>query len=188
MTNTNNVIDEIMSLYEKYGSKKYIGENISQVEHMVQAAMLAEESGEDIDIILAAFLHDIGHLLEINNELKQMNSFGVINHENIAKEYLLGKGFSNKISNLVGNHVNAKRYLVSVCPDYYENLSSASKQTLEYQNGKMKKNEINNFKSDPFFKESLRVRSYDDQAKIVGFKIKPLDYYRDMLVYYFGTI
>ncbi|XWV26374.1 putative HD phosphohydrolase [Tupanvirus soda lake] len=186
MTNIDN-INEIISLYEKYGSSDYIGENISQIEHMVQAAMLAEETGEDIDTILAAFLHDIGHLLEIDNKSTQMENLGVVNHEEIARKYLLSKGFSIKTANLVGNHVNAKRYLVTVCPDYYENLSPASKQTLEYQNGKMTESEINNFKNDPYFKESLRVRSYDDQAKIVGLKIKPLSHYRDMMVYYFGT-
>lgn len=178
-------INEIIDLFNKYGASDYIGENVTQTEHMVQAAMFAEENGEDLDMIVAAFLHDIGHLLEINSKDKQMADLGVTNHELVAKKYLLSKNFTEKTACLVGNHVPAKRYLVSKYDEYYDNLSEASKKTLLLQNGKMNSKEILEFEADPYFKESLRLRGYDDQAKIVNYKIKPLSYFREILIKYF---
>ena len=181
-------INEIIDLFNKYGASDYIGENITQTEHMVQAAMFAEDNGEDLDMIVAALLHDIGHLLEINNKDKQMADLGVTNHELVAKEYLLSKNFTEKTACLVGNHVSAKRYLVSKYDQYYDNLSEASKKTLLLQNGKMNNKEMLEFETDPYFKESLRLRGYDDQAKIVNYKIKPLSYFREILIKYFSLV
>ncbi len=68
------IANHIIELYEKHGASDYIGENLTQLEHMTKAAMLAEDYGENKNIILACFLHDIGHLLEINNKSKQMGN------------------------------------------------------------------------------------------------------------------
>lgn len=183
------VIDEIMNLFKNYGSYDYIGEtDITQIQHMFQCAMLAEKDTNDINIIIAALLHDIGHFIEINNKDKQMGSFGVMNHELIGKEYLLSKGFENKVACLVGNHVKSKRYLVTKYPEYFNKLSEASKQTLIYQNGFMNNNEMIEFEKDPYFEESIKIRSYDDQAKIKDFKINSIDYYKNMLIEYFDNL
>src|SRR5215475_2241942 len=91
------VVNEIFSLYENYGAADYIGEPVSQIEHMCQAAQLAEEEGYDDEVILAAFFHDIGHLLEHLMPVKNMEGFGVADHELLAGEYLRNKGFSEKI-------------------------------------------------------------------------------------------
>src|ERR1700754_308115 len=58
------ITDEIMDLYKGYGGAEYAGEKVSQLEHMMQAAQLAEEEGYDEEVVLAAFLHDIGHISE----------------------------------------------------------------------------------------------------------------------------
>src|ERR1700743_349660 len=76
--------DEIMALYENYGGAEYAGEKVSQLEHMVQAAQLAEEQGYEEEVILAAFLHDIGHISEAAKENNQMDGFGIINHEELG--------------------------------------------------------------------------------------------------------
>ena len=180
-------IREIIDLFIKYGASDYIGEPLTQTEHMTQAAMLAEENFEDLDMIVAAFLHDIGHLLEINGT-NQMDDLGVRDHELVAKQYLLSKNFTAKTANLVGNHVKAKRYLVTKYQSYYHNLSDASKQTLIHQNGFMTEKELAEFESDPYFQESIRLRGYDDQAKISGYKINSLDYYKNILQKYFNKI
>src|SRR6266498_2993846 len=129
--------EEIMTLYHQYGDDDYIGEPVSQLEHMCQCAQLAEEEGYDEEVILAAFFHDIGHLCEHIMPLQQMNGFGVVDHEKIGADYLRSKGFSSTIASLVENHVQAKRYLTYRYPGYYKKLSEASKQTLELQGGKM---------------------------------------------------
>ncbi|BCS83117.1 putative HD phosphohydrolase [Cotonvirus japonicus] len=178
-------VDEIIELYEKYGSHDYIGENQTQVEHMTRAAMLAEDHGENIDVILAAFLHDIGHLIEINCPESQMDNLGVINHENIGRDFLIKKGFNDCITNLVGNHVKAKRYLVAKNPEYLKYLSEASQSTLKFQKGFMNQQEIDTFENDPFFEKSIKLRFYDDQSKLVTLPIKSLDYYKNLMEKYF---
>lgn len=182
-----NVIKEIIDLFSKYGANDYIGETITQTEHMTQAAMFAEEDKADLEVVVAAMLHDIGHLLEIQNKSAQMSNLGVVNHEIVGRDYLLSKGFTVRTANLVGNHVKAKRYLVTKYPDYYEKLSEASKQTLKHQNGLMSKEEMENFESDPLFEDSLKIRGYDDKAKIVGYEVNSVKYCKQLLKSYFNV-
>ncbi len=92
--------DFIISLYEKYGGEDYIGEPVSQVEHMCQCAMLAEEEGYPEEIVLAAFFHDIGHLCEHIMPVKQMDGYGVVDHEKLGAGFLLSRGFSEILPTL----------------------------------------------------------------------------------------
>ena len=179
------IIQEIITLYQTFGNHDYIGEEITQIEHAMQCLQLAEKETEDLEVILAAFFHDIGHLIEISNQDKQMGTWGVVDHEEIGRKYLLSKGFSGKIAQLVANHVKAKRYLVTVYPDYYQKLSKASQETLKYQNGFMTPEEVEHFRKDQLFDLSLAIRGFDDQAKEVNAKIKPLTYLEELLKKYF---
>src|ERR1700749_2871952 len=131
------ITDEIMKLYESHGGAEYAGEKVSQLEHMAQAAQLAEEQGYDEEVVLAAFLHDIGHISEAAKGDNEMDGFGIRDHEELGAEFLREKGFSKKIVRLVESHVEAKRYLTIKDPSYYAQLSDASKKTLEYQGGPM---------------------------------------------------
>src|SRR5689334_20362771 len=133
--NSETTSHEIMLLFEKYGNEDYDGEPVSQTSHMIQCAMHAMENGEDNELILGAFLHDIGHLLKHEQQTQAMGNYGVMNHEGIGADYLHKKGFSERICAVVEKHVDAKRYLVKAKPGYKEKLSEASLETLEYQGG-----------------------------------------------------
>ena len=176
------IVDEIFSYYEKYGSHDYIGEPVTQLEHMTQGAMFAEMDGRKPEIVLALFLHDIGHLLEFDDPTgEKMGELGVMHHETKGKIFLQKLGIPYPIPNLVENHVKVKRYLVAKNNDYLNKLSDASRQTLNYQGGPMTQDEIYEFEGDPLFCESLLIRDYDDMGKIPNMKIKSLDYYRGYL-------
>ena len=169
------VTDEVMRLYELHGADDYIGEPVSQLEHMSQSAQLAEREGYDNEVMLAAFLHDIGHLCANSGTLPDgtppgtqyasMDGYGAVSHEKIGANYLREKGFSEKIAQLVENHVQAKRYLTFQYPAYYDQLSEASKRTLEFQGGRMTAEEASNFEQDPLFDVSIRMRQWDELAK-----------------------
>lgn len=174
------VVDEVFALYEQFGSSDYIGEPVSQVEHMCQAAMLAEEEGYDDDVILAAFFHDIGHLYEHIGEVVHMDGFGVEDHEELGYAFLKEKGFSEKIARLVESHVPAKRYLTYKYEDYYNKLSEASKATLKMQGGVMEKEEATRFENDPLFDLFIKIREWDDKAKIEHTPLPPLEKYRKL--------
>ncbi|MCA4898620.1 MAG: HD domain-containing protein [Bacteroidota bacterium] len=159
-------INEVFELYENFGVSEYVGEPVSLIEHMSQSAQLAMQTGQDDEVILAAFFHDIGHMCALKNETNSMGIYGAKSHEKIGADFLRAKGFSEKIARLVENHVQAKRYLTHKYPDYYNNLSEASKKTLEYQGGKMTEEEAHQFENDPLFATSILMRQWDEEAKL----------------------
>lgn len=195
------ITDEIMDLYEGYGGAEYAGEKVSQLEHMVQAAQLAEEQGFDEEIILAAFLHDIGHISEAagggesrspsgGSSLSRggMDGYGIKDHEELGAEFLRSKGFSKKIVRLVESHVEAKRYLTVKDPGYYAQLSEASKKTLEFQGGPMTREEAEAFEQYPLFDLIIRMRKWDEQAKIENKPLPDLRHYRQMILHHLKNI
>ncbi len=165
------ITKEIFDLYEKYGQADYIGEPVSQIEHMSQAAELAMKEGYDDEVVLAAFFHDIGHICVQSLAENSMDGYGTKSHEQIGADFLREKGFPEKMARLVEYHVQAKRYLTFKFPEYYDNLSEASKRTLEFQCGKMNSSEAVNFEQDPLFETSIAMRKWDEQAKEIGVSI-----------------
>ncbi|MCE1116032.1 MULTISPECIES: phosphonate degradation HD-domain oxygenase [Pseudomonas] len=167
------VIDNTFALYQHHGSADYIGEAITQLEHMSQAAQLAMAEGYDDEVVLAAFFHDIGHLL--GEGQGSMGGFGVVSHERLGADYLRRCGFGERMARLVQYHVEAKRYLTLRQPGYYDRLSEASRRTLGYQGGVMSEAEADTFEGDPLFAVSLRMREWDEQAKEVGVALLDLE-------------
>lgn len=174
------MINELFDYYNKYGDCDYIGEDVSQIEHMTQAAMIAEDNNESVEVILACFFHDIGHLLQEENI--KMNGFGIKHHEKIGARLLRDHGIPEPIPTLVENHVKTKKYKVYKFKEYYNKLSEASKKTLIHQGGKMNEQDAKEFEQDCLFDMSNKVREYDDMAKVVGIKIKPIEYYKNMCI------
>jgi len=181
------VTDEIMGYYEHHGGEEYAGEKVTQLEHMVQAAQLAEEQGYDEEIVLAAFLHDIGHICQTGHGDNEMGEFGIKDHEEIGADFLKQKGFSKKVVRLVQSHVEAKRYLTLKDPAYYDQLSDASKNTLEYQGGRMEEEEAKAFEQYPLFDLIIKMRKWDEQAKIEHKPLPALAHYRKMILHHLET-
>lgn len=175
-------VDEIFELYRKHGSEDYIGEDVSQIEHMTQAGILAEEQGYDDEVILGAFFHDFGHLCAHKTKDNDMGGYGVANHESLGANYLRERGFSEKIATLVENHVEAKRYLTFKNPEYYERLSPASKQTLKYQGGPMTAEEAAKFEANPHFELIIKMREWDELAKETDVPVPDLSKYENMCI------
>lgn len=170
------IVDEVFALYENFGDEDYIGEPVSQLEHMSQAAALAEEEGYEDEVVLAAFFHDIGHLCAHSGEAASMNGYGNVDHEKLGADYLRERGFSERLASLVQSHVIAKRYLTYKNPDYYNQLSDASKATLEFQGGRMNESEAKEFESNPDADLFIRLRYWDDKAKETNVPVPNISY------------
>ncbi|WP_371355186.1 phosphonate degradation HD-domain oxygenase [Pseudomonas chlororaphis] len=170
-------IAEVFGLYERFGDSDYIGEPVSQIEHMSQAAQRAMAEGFDDEVVLAAFFHDIGHICA--QDAENMGGFGVVSHERLGADYLRRAGFSERLARLVEYHVQAKRYLTFKEPGYYERLSQASRRTLEYQGGVMSAEEARAFEQDPLCAVSLRMRHWDEQAKELWVPVMDLQVLKD---------
>jgi phosphonate degradation associated HDIG domain protein len=176
------IADEIMDLYEHYGGEEYAGERVTQLEHMAQAARLASAAGYDDEMVLAAFLHDIGHIAEPLTEETDMDGYGMKDHETFGADFLRERGFSLRICRLVGSHVAAKRYLTRRNPAYYDQLSEASKQTLEFQGGRMTEAEASHFEQDPLFPDIIQLRQWDEAAKQENQPLPVLEGFRAMII------
>ena len=176
-------MESILNLYNTHGNSEYFGEVVSKTTHMIQTAIAAQNNNEPDYLVLACLLHDIGHFLEPDN----MNGLGVIEHGKVGADFLRSIKMNEKVCCLVENHVLAKKYLVSKYDDYYNKLSDASKKTLEFQGGKMTENEMRLFENDSNFKDSLKVRNYDDIGKNVDTNIPSLESFIPLIYKYLDT-
>jgi phosphonate degradation associated HDIG domain protein len=181
MKTPSQVVEEVFGLYTKFGDADYIGEPVSQIEHMSQSAQLAIDEGFDDEVILAAFFHDIGHICVMNGRTSSpgtddsMGGYGKKSHEKIGADYLRSCGFPERVARLVENHVQAKRYLTYKYPEYYEKLSEASRKTLEFQGGVMSDTEGKAFEADPLFETSILMRKWDELAKEMNVPVIDLE-------------
>lgn len=183
MKTLSQVVEEVFGLYTKFGDADYIGEPVSQLEHMSQSAQLAIDEGFDDEVVLAAFFHDIGHICVMNGAGEgTMGGYGQKSHEKIGADYLRSCGFPERVAKLVENHVQAKRYLTFKYPEYYQHLSEASKKTLEYQGGVMSKSEADRFEADPLFETSIKMRKWDELAKEMHMPVIDLEILREKAV------
>ena len=171
----------IANLFARSGHDAYFGEPVTQLEHALQTAQLAEQAGADRETIIAAFLHDIGHLLPAESATGYMDGYGTVDHERLGADYLRGLDYSEKVAQLIENHVNAKRYLVATSMDYVERLSEASLRTLEFQAGPMTPDEATRFEQHPYFDEILQMRRWDEQAKIPGLPTPDMAHYLSLV-------
>jgi [1-hydroxy-2-(trimethylamino)ethyl]phosphonate dioxygenase len=156
-------IDEVLDLFEQRGGEAYFGEDVSILEHSLQTARLAEQAGAEPHLIVAALLHDIGHLLHQMPE--DIAARGVdARHEAIGEEWLRSR-FGLDVSEPVRLHVDAKRYLCSIDPAYLAQLSLSSVQSLGLQGGPFTAQEAREFERNPHFRDAIALRRWDDAAK-----------------------
>jgi [1-hydroxy-2-(trimethylamino)ethyl]phosphonate dioxygenase len=179
--NAEDVVREIVDLFTRHGCEAYVGEAVSQLEHALQAALLAEIERAPDSLIVAALLHDIGHLLQVEGE--DAAERGVDTQHEALGERWLAERFTQEITRPIALHVQAKRYLCTVDPEYRSELSDASERSLRLQGGPMSKEECQAFETDPYFGAAIQLRRWDDAAKIVG--VTGLDitvYHRRILI------
>lgn len=176
------IADEIIELYQKHGGNEYYGEPVTQLQHAFQSAELAKQQSADDEMVLAAFLHDVGHICVAGHNVTVMENYGVMNHEKIGAAFLRNRKFSNRLIQLVQAHVSAKRYLTYKEEHYYERLSEASKQTLVYQGGKMSHDEALVFENDPLFEQMIAMRKIDEEAKDINKQPGELNEYHKIIV------
>jgi phosphonate degradation associated HDIG domain protein len=173
------VVEEIERLFATQGDGVYFGEDVTQLEHALQSAALAEAENAPDSLVVASLLHDIGHLL--HDEGEDIADKGVdTRHEDAGNDWLV-RFFGPEVTEPVRLHVAAKRYLCAVNPKYLERLSEASIKSLHLQGGPYSAEEVAEFESNPHYKAALRLRAYDDQAKIVGLDVPSVSHYRSRI-------
>lgn len=172
-------IDEIFHLFLTRGARQYGDEAVSQLAHALQTATWAERSEAPPPLVAAALLHDIGHLLDGGDE--ELARQGIdARHEGIGHGYLAAH-FIDAVSEPVRMHVDAKRYLCAVEPDYHATLSPASRHSLRLQGGVFDSRKAEAFAALPFAQASAALRKWDDLAKDPRAETPGLDHFRPHL-------
>jgi [1-hydroxy-2-(trimethylamino)ethyl]phosphonate dioxygenase len=173
------IVPFIADIFVRRGAEEYLGEPVSMAEHMLQGAWFAEQEGAPEDLVAAALLHDIGHFT---------SEFGAYTpddtedrHHDDAGAELLAPYFPPLIVECVRLHVAAKRFLCATDPSYDAKLSPASRHTLALQGGPMDAAEVAAFRANPYFREAVRVRLWDEAGKVAGLPTRTFADYVPML-------
>jgi len=158
-----NIVAFIGDIFERRGGEEYLGEPVTMAEHMLQAATIAQNSGQDEQIIVGALLHDIGHFTS------EFGTFSMDDEEDRYHEEaganILAEFFPSVITDCVRYHVAAKRYLCASKPEYFNRLSAASIHSLNLQGGPMDDEEMKEFEKNPNLDKIIQVRHLDDAGK-----------------------
>jgi hypothetical protein len=170
------VADFIINLFLEKGGDLYGGEAVTQLIHGLQAAHFAKQSASSDELVTAALLHDIGHLLhDLPDNATEQGIDDV--HEELGAQFLTTY-FKPEVVEAVKLHVAAKRYLCLVEAGYYDTLSPTSKASLLLQGGIMNGAEKVAFEQYQYFKEAVALRKWDDMAKDPNLEVDPIQSYR----------
>lgn len=171
----NLAISDIIDLFQSKGHAQYDGEPVTQLEHALQSAYLAEQDGASSELIAASLLHDLGHLLhdldgtptqQGKDDLHQYRSRAFLKH-------LYGPATLDPIR----LHVDAKRYLCAREPGYLEALSPDSQRSLVLQGGVFDAAQASQFEALAHALDAVRLRRWDDSAKCAGAQTPNLAHY-----------
>lgn len=159
-------LEDIRKLFETWGSLSYSGESVSQLDHALQSATLAQEEGADDELVAAAFLHDLGHLLNRQGETPSARGVDDV-HQYYALPFLRPV-LPDSVLEPIRLHVDAKRYLCAVDPAYFDCLSPDSVRSLELQGGVFSDAQAAEFAARPYAHDAVLLRRWDDRAKVSG--------------------
>ena len=159
-------LSDIEHIFARRGGEQYTGEPVTHLEHALQAATLAEAEGASDELVTAALLHDLGHLLHDMEETPSARGIDDV-HQYRVVPFLRGV-FPDAVIDAIQRHVDAKRYLCAARPGYHEALSEDSQRSLRLQGGIFDSRQADAFIAEPGAPDAVRVRLWDDLAKQPG--------------------
>ena len=178
-------IPDICALFDSRGGRMYGGEPVTQREHALQSAALAEGAGADAELIVAALLHDLGHLLNDQGDTPTARGIDDV-HQYFALPFLRGL-FDDRVLEPICLHVDAKRYLCATRPGYYDALSGDSKRSLAVQGGAFSVADAAAFIATPGADRAVELRLWDDAAKLAGQPTPPLAHFSAIMAAAHGS-
>ncbi len=164
--------EELRAILLARGGERYTGEPVCHLEHALQCADFAERAGATDSLVVAALLHDIGHL--VTHHSGTPSAVGIDDQHEELGARCLAPLFGPDVSEPVRLHVAAKRYLAAD-PAYRRALSEDSLRSLQLQGGMMSVEERDAFEHEAHAEAALRLRRWDDAAKRPGRVTPSLD-------------
>ena len=166
---------DIELLFARHGASQYSGEPVTQLEHALQTAHLAEQSGADDALVTACLLHDLGHLLNDQGETPSLRGIDDT-HQYFALPFMRGL-FPDAVLDPIKLHVDAKRYLCQANAGYHAKLSEDSKRSLQLQGGVFSAAQAGEFLDRPGARDAVLLRQWDDLAKQAELATPPLAHF-----------
>jgi phosphonate degradation associated HDIG domain protein len=166
---------DIEDLFARRGAEQYSGEPVTQLQHALQCAALAEAQGADDELTTACLLHDLGHLLQDLGETPTLRGVDDV-HQYAALPFLRGL-FPPRVLGGIQLHVDAKRYLCATRPGYHAALSADSQRSLVLQGGTFTAEQATAFINQPGAADAVTLRLCDDLAKSADAHTPPLSHY-----------
>ncbi len=168
-------LDDITHLFCRHGAAQYSGEPVTQLEHALQTAHLAEQSDAGDELVTACLLHDLGHLLNEQGETPTLRGVDDT-HQYYALPFLRGL-FADSVLEAIKLHVDAKRYLCQANATYYARLSEDSRRSLVLQGGVFDEAQAAEFIARPGARDAVMLRQWDDLAKQADLQTPPLAHF-----------
>ncbi len=173
-------VNDIIRLYDERGEAWYGGEAVTQRQHALQGAWLAERDGAADSLVVACLLHDLGHLVHDLGEDAADRGLDDAHEMLAVKE--LAHLFPPSVLTPIRLHVTAKRFLCTGEPGYFDGLSTASRRSLELQGGPLSESQCAAFKSVSWADDAIQLRRYDDEAKSPDAKTPDLEHFRPLML------
>lgn len=168
-------LDDIQTLFGQRGDAQYTGEPVTQLQHALQSATLAEQEHADDELVTAALLHDLGHLVHDHGQTPTLRGVDDL-HQYVVLPFLRGL-FTDRVLGAIQGHVDAKRYLCATRPGYLQALSADSQRSLRLQGGVFDAAAAQAFMATPGAAEAVRLRLWDDAAKSPTMATPPLAHF-----------
>lgn len=172
-TLTNDPVTAILALFAEKGDSEYGGEAVTQREHGLQAAACALRDGVDDPLVVAALLHDLGHML--HDLPVDAPDEGIDDAHEVTAARRLAPWFGPEVTEPIRLHVDAKRYLTAVEPGYMALLSEPSITSLMLQGGPMDEAAQEEFRRNPHWEAAVQLRRWDEEAKVPGAETPTVD-------------
>ena len=169
-------VDALFAYMEEKGQSHY-DEVVTQMEHALQCANQARLAGSGPVKVASALLHDLGHFLIDEHDKKVDFLADDFLHEEVGAEFL-EPFFIEAVTEPMKLHVPAKRYICTTEAAYYDSLSLASKRSFKLQGGFMSDEEKRGFEQNPYYRQAVQLRKWDDLAKVKGEETPDLESYR----------
>ena len=171
-------IADIEAMFRAQGHCQYSGEPVTQLEHALQSAWLAQQSGAAPALIAACLLHDYGHM---SNALGETPTLRGIDDKHQYHGVSALKGlFPEAVLAPIRLHVDAKRYLCASDGAYWASLSEDSRRSLELQGGRYGAEEAAKFIAQPYAEDAVKLRRWDDLAKVAGIDTPDLAHFLEL--------
>ena len=170
------ILDQLETIFESEGANAYLGETVTTAQHMVQAAVQAQQMQADDALVASALLHDIGYFTDVRMSADEKDR----EHDQAGAAFLKAH-FGPEVTEPMRLHVQAKRYLCAVEPSYWNKLSKASVRTLEVQGGPMNAEEVAAFEANVHHKAAVQLRKFDDKGKVADQTLPSFTSFRPLL-------